>query len=121
MIRDIFTYRGKEGYWLWVLHRATGVGIFLFLAIHIVDTLLVFWPSLYDAVTGLYRHPLFRVGEILLVGMVLFHAVNGLRILVLDLWEASTKHRRELFYATLALLAVLLIPALLLMVREIIL
>ena len=56
MIRDIFTYRGKEGYWLWVLHRATGVGIFLFLAIHIVDTLLVFWPSLYDAVTGLYRH-----------------------------------------------------------------
>ena len=96
-----------------------GVGIFLFLAIHIVDTLLVFWPSLYDAVTGLYRHPLFRVGEILLVGMVLFHAVNGLRILTIDLWEAR-RGTGESFYATLALLAVLLIPAFLLMVREII-
>lgn len=120
MIRDIFTYRGKEGYWLWILHRATGVGIFLFLALHIVDTLLVFWPSLYDAVTGLYHHPLFRVGEILLVGMVTFHAVNGLRILVIDLWAASADRRRELLYATLALLAVLLIPAFLLMVRAII-
>ena len=31
------TYRGREGQIAWMLHRVTGVGIFLFLALHILD------------------------------------------------------------------------------------
>ena len=34
-------YRGREGMWSWVLHRITGVAIFFFLLVHILDTALV--------------------------------------------------------------------------------
>ena len=34
-------YRGKEGMWSWVLHRITGVAIYFFLLVHILDTSVV--------------------------------------------------------------------------------
>lgn len=120
MIRDLFTYRGGEGYWAWILHRATGIGILLFLLTHIADTLLVFWPDLFDAVMRIYHATPFRIGEIMLVGIVTFHAVNGIRVTLIDFWADSTQRRRELFYATLAVFAILFIPALILMVQAII-
>jgi succinate dehydrogenase / fumarate reductase cytochrome b subunit len=51
------------------------------------------------------------------VGIVTFHAVNGIRIILIDFWTRSTDRRRELFWATMALFALLFIPALLLMAR----
>lgn len=117
MIRQYLTYRGREGYWMWILHRATGIGILLFLLLHVADTFLVFWPGVYDALTALYRHVAFRIGEVLLVGIVTFHAINGVRIMVVDFWSEATARRRHLFYATLALFALLFIPALILMVQ----
>ena len=42
-------YRGREGMWTWVLHRATGLGVLLFLIVHVIDTgIIVFSPALYD-------------------------------------------------------------------------
>lgn len=37
---DVARYRGGSGHWSYLLHRVTGVGVLLFLAIHIVDTAL---------------------------------------------------------------------------------
>ncbi|MDN6373629.1 MAG: succinate dehydrogenase, cytochrome b556 subunit, partial [Brevibacterium aurantiacum] len=34
-------YRGNEGMWSWVAHRVTGVGIFFFLLVHVLDTALL--------------------------------------------------------------------------------
>jgi hypothetical protein len=34
-------YRGREGMWSWVAHRVTGVLIFFFLYVHVLDTALV--------------------------------------------------------------------------------
>lgn len=34
-------YRGREGMWSWVIHRITGVAIYFFLLVHILDTALV--------------------------------------------------------------------------------
>ena len=34
-------YRGNEGMWSWVLHRITGVAIFFFLLVHVLDTALI--------------------------------------------------------------------------------
>ena len=46
-------YRGREGMWSWVLHRITGVAIFFFLLVHILDTALIrVSPEAYDAVIG---------------------------------------------------------------------
>src|SRR5690349_10480691 len=80
-------YRGREGMWSWVLHRITGVAIFFFLLVHILDTTLIrVSPEAYDAVIGTYKNPIMGLGEVVLVAAITYHAFNGLRIILVDLW-----------------------------------
>jgi succinate dehydrogenase / fumarate reductase cytochrome b subunit len=97
-------YRGKEGMWSWVLHRITGVGIYFFLLVHILDTALVrVSPEAYNAVIGAYQTPFMGVAEVGLVGAIVFHAFNGLRIILVDFWNIGTKIHRPMFYGVLGL------------------
>jgi len=103
-------YRGREGMWSWVLHRITGVAIYFFLLVHILDTALVrVSPEAYNAVIGAYKTPVMGLGELALVGAILFHALNGLRIILVDFWEAGTRHQRTLFWVVLGVWAALMI------------
>ena len=104
-------YRGREGMWSWILHRVAGVGIFIFLLAHIVDTSFVGWgPKLYNHAVELYRHPISRLGEIVLIGAVLFHATNGVRIIIIDFVPRATRVHRQLFYVAAAVFLALFIP-----------
>ena len=68
-------YRGNEGMWSWVLHRITGVAIFFFLLVHVLDTALIrLSPEAYDAVIGTYKNPVMGLGEAGLVFVLLFGA-----------------------------------------------
>jgi succinate dehydrogenase / fumarate reductase, cytochrome b subunit len=97
-------YRGREGMWSWVLHRITGVAIFFFLLVHVLDTALIrLSPEAYDAVIGTYKQPLMGIGEIVLVGAIVYHAYNGLRIILVDFWSWATRHQRQLWWAVLGL------------------
>jgi len=110
-IFDYLTYRGGEGHWSWILHRVTGVGVFIFLMVHIVDTSFIGWgPELYNKTMALYRLPFFRVGEVVLAGMVLYHALNGVRIIIIDFWPQATVVHRKLVYAVAVVFAVIFIP-----------
>ena len=103
-------YRGREGMWSWVLHRITGVSIYFFLLVHILDTALVrISPEAYDAVIGTYKNPVMGLGETGLVAAILFHALNGLRIILIDFWSAGTKHQRVIFWVVIGLWAVLML------------
>lgn len=100
-------YRGREGMWSWVLHRITGTAIFFFLLVHILDTALVrVSPEAYDAVIGTYKTPIMGLGEAGLVAAIVFHAYNGLRIILVDFWAWATRHQRVLFWVVLGLWAV---------------
>ena len=78
-------YRGREGMWSWVAHRISGMLIFLFLLVHVLDTALVrVSPEAYNEVIGHYKTVVFGLGEVGLVGAILFHALNGLRIILVD-------------------------------------
>ena len=64
-------YRGREGMWSWVLHRITGVAIYFFLLVHILDTALVrVSPEAYNAVIGTYKNPIMGLGETGLVAAI---------------------------------------------------
>ena len=90
-------YRGREGMWSWVLHRITGVAIFFFLLVHILDTSLVrISPEAYNAVIAPYRHALYGIGEAGLVAAIILHAFNGVRIIPVDLWTWAPRHQRML-------------------------
>jgi len=97
-------YRGREGMWSWVLHRITGVAIFFFLLVHILDTALIrVSPEAYDAVIGTYKNPIMGIGEIVLVAAITYHAFNGLRVILVDLWSKGARYQRQLWWAVLAI------------------
>ena len=95
-------YRGREGMWSWVLHRITGVAIFFFLLVHILDTALVrVSPEAYNGVISSYQTPIMGLGETALVAAIVFHAFNGLRIILIDFWNA--KYQKVMFYVVIGL------------------
>ncbi|PZN08920.1 MULTISPECIES: succinate dehydrogenase, cytochrome b556 subunit [Thermaerobacter] len=105
-------YRGSQGQWAWMLHRLSGVGIMLFLMMHIVDTFLAgFGPQVYDHVMALYRAPVFMVLEVVLVAGVVYHAVNGLRVILIDFWPNALRWHKPLLVAEVIVFLVLFIPA----------
>jgi succinate dehydrogenase / fumarate reductase cytochrome b subunit len=102
-------YRGREGMWSWVLHRITGVAIFFFLLVHVLDTSLVrISPEAYNSVINEYKTPILGLGELALVAAIGFHALNGLRIILIDFWSLGTRHQRLMFWIVIALWIVLL-------------
>lgn len=111
-------YRGGQGQWSWALHRITGVAVILFLFVHILDTALVgFGPEKYNRVVAVYHNPIVRLMEIGLAASVLFHALNGLRIIAIDFFPRLADRNRELFGAVVGLYVMLMIPALYFMGR----
>ena len=102
-------YRGYTGMWSWVLHRITGVAIFFFLLVHILDTALVrVSPAAYNAIMSSYKTPIMGLGEIALVGAIIFHALNGLRSILVDFWSKGVKYQRVMFWAVIGLWVVLM-------------
>ncbi|GAB3600811.1 succinate dehydrogenase, cytochrome b556 subunit [Kineococcus gypseus] len=104
-------YRGREGMWSWVAHRISGVLIFFFLLVHVLDTATVrISPEVYDGVIAQYKNPVMGLGEAGLVGAVVFHALNGVRIILVDFWHKGTQHQRKLFWGVVVLWTVLMVP-----------
>lgn len=102
-------YRGREGMWSWVLHRITGVAIFFFLLVHILDTALVrISPEAYNAVIGAYKTPIMGLMEAALVAAIGLHALNGLRIIAVDFLPIGPRVQRAMFWIAIGLWVILL-------------
>jgi succinate dehydrogenase / fumarate reductase, cytochrome b subunit len=103
-------YRGREGMWSWVLHRITGVAIFFFLLVHILDTSLVrISPEAYNVVIGAYKTPIMGLGEIALVAAIGLHALNGLRIIAIDFLRIGPRIQALMFWIAIAIWVLLLV------------
>ncbi len=104
-------YRGREGMWSWVAHRVTGVLIFFFLFAHVLDTALVrVSPDSYNTIIDTYKTPIVNLMEVGLVGAVLYHSMNGLRVMAIDFWEKGPRYQKQMTYAVVAIVAIVMIP-----------
>lgn len=105
-------YRGQlEGMWSWVAHRVTGLLIFVFLLVHVLDTSLVrVSPEAYNDVIATYKNPIVGLGEAGLVAAVIFHAFNGLRLMAVDFWAKGTRYQRQLLWGVLGIWVLLMVP-----------
>ena len=104
-------YRGQSGQWSWLLHRITGLGVLLFLLVHIVDiTLLGFGPTVYNDAVAIFSTDVIRVISVALIGSVVFHAFNGIRIILIDFWPAGYKYQQAMFYIVLAITIISFLP-----------
>lgn len=105
-------YSGDPGQYAWVLHRATGIGILFFLLVHIIDIMLVsFGRDVYDYSVEFYGRLELLPMEIALVGAVVYHTLNGLRVVAIDFTSWGYRKERELFYGVLALTVLLTLPS----------
>ena len=91
-------YKGKSGQWAFVMHRITGFLVFMFLLLHVVDVSLVnASPTLYNEVHDLYGNVLLRLFEVGLLGALVFHAFNGLRIVMIDFFPGAIRSEKVMF------------------------
>ncbi|MGH3331385.1 MAG: succinate dehydrogenase, cytochrome b556 subunit [Nocardioidaceae bacterium] len=104
-------YRGREGMWSWVAHRITGVLIFFFLFAHVIDTAMVrVSPEAYNTAVETYKNPIVGLMEVGLVAAVLFHALNGIRIILVDFWSNGPRYQRQMTYGVVGVFLVLFLP-----------
>jgi succinate dehydrogenase / fumarate reductase cytochrome b subunit len=94
-------YKGSPGQWSWLAHRITGVAVILFLFAHVVDTAVVGWgPEAYDKVVAVYHNWVVKLLELGLVAAVLYHAINGVKIMVFDFWPSTARHMEPISAAS---------------------
>ncbi len=97
--------------WSWVAHRVTGFAIFMFLLVHVLDTALVrVSPEAYNDVIATYKNPIMGLGEAGLVAAILFHAFNGLRVVLVDFWSKGPRYQRQMLWGVMVIWVVLLVP-----------
>ena len=113
-------YKGREGMWSYYFHRLSGVGVLIFLLAHIVDTMLLGWgPGVYDKMVRLYAMPAFMLGEVALLAAVLYHALNGIRIFIIDITPVASQIQRRLFWVVMVLFFVLFVPSAVIMIKSV--
>ncbi|HMM40555.1 MAG TPA: succinate dehydrogenase, cytochrome b556 subunit [Thermomicrobiales bacterium] len=111
-------YRGDRGMLAWALHRLTGLGVLLFLLVHIADIFVVsYGPDEFDSLLFIYHSLGFRLLEVVLVGALFYHAYNGIRIILIDFWDRASLIQQQLWYATIVLFVATFIPTAILMLR----
>lgn len=115
-ISETLRYRGAIGQWSWVLHRLTGLGVVFFLTLHVIDTSwAVFYPDLYVHAIAAYQSPLFTIGEFGLVAAVIYHALNGLRIAIIDFRPKWWKYQQRAALLVFGATIIILIPVFVIM------
>jgi len=96
-------YLGARG-WIWggnyklerylyLLHRITGLGLILFVVIHLIITTIfrIQGQDIWEAAMTLLSNPWFKVGEYLVVLAFVYHGLNGLRLTIQELGLAMGK------------------------------
>jgi succinate dehydrogenase / fumarate reductase cytochrome b subunit len=105
-------YNGDVGQYAWILHRATGIGVTFFLLIHIIDIMLISWGrDIYDHTVSFYAHPFIIPMEIMLVGAVIYHTLNGLRVMAINFTSQGPVREKTAFWWVLGATIILTIPS----------
>ena len=102
-------YRGQfSGMTAHVLQRVTGLLLLMYLFLH-VHTIreLRNGPEAFNAALATFRSPVFKLLEIALLGTVILHALNGVRITILDLGVGHDRQRRMFWVYAIGLGALL--------------
>jgi succinate dehydrogenase / fumarate reductase, cytochrome b subunit len=105
-------YTGDVGQYAFVMHRATGIGILFFLLIHIIDIMLIgLGRDVYNHAVEFYANPFIIPMEIMLVGAVIYHLLNGLRIVAVNFSSSGPSKSTKYFWWVMVLTVILTLPS----------
>ncbi|MDH3365321.1 MAG: succinate dehydrogenase, cytochrome b556 subunit [Thermoplasmata archaeon] len=102
----------KTGMWAWVGHRLTGLALvaYVFLHLSFLSTASV-GSGDFDSLMEVTSQPLFVAMDFLLVIVVIYHAMNGARVIMFDL-GFGIRHQKLVFWICMAVAAVLIVGGL---------
>lgn len=97
---NVVRYRKFPGSWAWLLHRITGLGLTAYVLVHI-NTLsaLQQGPEAFNAKMQVFMQPHWLVAAWLLFGLVIYHTLNGIRIVIVDFGRGAKYHKQLLYGA----------------------
>lgn len=88
-------YHNFLGSWAWILHRLSGLALIFYLTLHIwVISHLAKGAESFDAMMRFLNSPLFKLLEVGLWGVILFHAFNGVRVIVVDFFHGALAQKK---------------------------
>jgi fumarate reductase subunit D len=79
--------RNHPTYWAFVAHRASGLGLALFLPVHFYVLAMAVEESAFNSFVDWTDQPLVKFAEAVLVGLLAVHMAGGLRLLALEFIE----------------------------------
>lgn len=100
-------YRIRTGMFAWMAHRLSGVALVVYLVVHVWGLRALTSRAEFNELIAKYHAPIFKIGEFLLLAAVVYHALNGLRIVLIDFLGWSPNQKR-LFWSLGAVAAVLI-------------
>ncbi|MBK9924662.1 MAG: succinate dehydrogenase, cytochrome b556 subunit [Anaerolineales bacterium] len=83
-----WVYAGKYSFerYLYLGHRISGLGLIAYMVLHIVETAnRIRGEEAWAGLMALFASPPFKVIEYLLFAMAVFHAMNGIRLILVEL------------------------------------
>ncbi|NBC18588.1 MAG: succinate dehydrogenase, cytochrome b556 subunit [Bacteroidetes bacterium] len=102
-------YKVRTGMFAWILHRLTGLALVAYLVIHVWGLRALTDAEAFNHLIAKYHAPIFKVGEFLLLGAVAYHALNGLRIVLIDFLGWSPNHRKLFWTLGFVALVILIV------------
>lgn len=107
---DLWPRNYQLGMWAWLLQRISGLAIVIFIFLHIWEITSAYRGGAagFDAAMKALKTPAFVVGEWALFLAVVYHGINGIRLVLFDLGIGVRAHK-SLFWAVLAISAVLIV------------
>lgn len=111
-LRSWFDVRHRRvGSWAFALNRLTGLGLTLYLFIHLgILTILLQGESAWNDFVDVVKSPLFLALDVVLLFGLIFHGLNGIRVALVGT-GISTGSQRSLFWVLMAIGLVLLAAA----------
>ena len=105
-------YKGQGPMLTFILHRIGGLGMAIFITVHIL-------ASFMGGKTGVFLNTIYEnwLFQIFIFFCVLFHAINGLRITIVDLFPRLIPHEREAIWVEWAVFIPLYLIAVFVIIR----
>lgn len=101
----------RLGSWAFALNRLTGLGLTLYLFLHLgILSLLLQGESAWDDFVALAKSPLFLTLDVILLFGIVFHGLNGIRVGLVGMGIAADK-QRSLFWILMIVGLVLFVAA----------
>ena len=98
-ISENLSYKKDTGSRAWILHRITGIALIGYLFLHVYSlSPLTKGEAAFNLAMQTYSSPFFMVIEWFLFAFVLFHSLNGIRIVIVD-WADGAKYHKQLYRA----------------------